>query len=288
MTWTLPTPTGSDSQALVQTLPRWIVGTRLGSVLTVIARCSDIVADYVEAAVKLWFPGFYSTETLARIGRERRIVRGPLEPAASYSARLAQWRQTRKRAGGWAVLLEQLRAYWNGTISGGIPVWPEIWIIANNGQSVIMSALNGQLAGDTPAWSWDEHSPGGGGVLWPSRYWVLIIMPQGIDPQDQGMLFGSSGKTGNGRKFGYQIAEGSDPSLGIVRRIGTDATSEQVATIRGIVQQWNPPHAYCEAIIVSWNAPAAWYPGGPGAQPDGHWNLRQNREPTLNYWPGTR
>jgi hypothetical protein len=271
MTWTVPTPTDSTMQDSVTTLPVWLTGTRVGSVLRVVARCCDALGDYVTAAVQYRFPGYYGDDTLPALGRERRIFRGPDEPSAGYSGRLSIFRQTHKRAGGWAVALEQIQAYWTGSLYLGNPFAPKIQAISNAAKQIQVDT-DGTLSVSSVSWNWDADSPPvGPKTAHPSRYWVVMYMPDGIAHTTTGMQWGKGKKWGDGHKWG-------DGTLW-----GTSATRAQVDSLRQILAAWNPPNAQCETMIVVYNY-AAW----GGDMPDGTWDRWRNRNQYVSYMNGTK
>lgn len=71
----------------------------------------DAAADGATAALKLRFPGLYSFDTLALIGKERRIVRGRFESDADYAERLRGWLDAHRYRGNPYSLLAQIYEY---------------------------------------------------------------------------------------------------------------------------------------------------------------------------------
>lgn len=277
MTWAIPTPTDSTLQDSVATLPRWMNGTRIGAVLQVVARCGDALGDYVTAAVKFWFPGYYADDTLPTLGRERRIYRGPEEPSASFSGRLSIFRQTHQRAGAWSVGLEQLRAYWTGSTYEAAPWFPLLEAVSNAAKMCTLAADGtfsvAALSDLGRSWQWDSDSPPGGPMTaHPTRYWILLHMPDGIAADATGMQWGKGPKLGDGQKLG-------DGTL-----LGCSSNRAQIDSLKQIVAAWNPPHAQCEHLVVIYDEDA-WTAGQPESS---NWDRWANRNRSVSYMHGTR
>lgn len=88
--------------------PPWLQNGLAQRILYAIMVPVDAAGDALLAGVKMRFPGLYSDESLALIGRERRIRRGINEDAQNYAARLVRWREDHRRRGGAYALLWQL------------------------------------------------------------------------------------------------------------------------------------------------------------------------------------
>lgn len=92
--------------------PPWLQNGNAERYLYAMAVQVDVLGEALIASLKLRFPGLYSEESLPLIGRERRIARGPNEPAASYATRLLRWLDDHQRRGGPHAMLAQLYAYY--------------------------------------------------------------------------------------------------------------------------------------------------------------------------------
>lgn len=93
-------------------VPPWLSRGNAEKFLYAISLQADIFGDALVAGVASRFPGVYSFESLAPIGRERRIARGPLESNETYALRLRRWLDDHRRRGGPYALLAQLHAYY--------------------------------------------------------------------------------------------------------------------------------------------------------------------------------
>jgi hypothetical protein len=112
MTYQVPAPgvapllTHRDTLRAIS--PPWLQNGLAQKILYAVAVQLDAAGDALLAGVKMRFPNLYSAESLALIGRERRIRRGLVEADQSYTNRLIVWRETHKRRGGAYAMLTQL------------------------------------------------------------------------------------------------------------------------------------------------------------------------------------
>jgi hypothetical protein len=106
-------------------------------------------------------------------------------------------------------------------------------------------------------WDWD-----GDGVTKFSRYWVIVYAVEGVEGTDiwrPDVEWGSDdGVWGDGGVWGAE-----------------QVTVEQTTTMRAIIKEWNPPHAQCAGVLVTWE-PNAFAPDGfleayGAGYPDGTW-----------------
>jgi hypothetical protein len=242
--------------------PSWLQGF-FGYRLTYsIAIHLDAFGDGLVAALKLRFPNLYTPETLALIGRERGIRRGPDEIDAAYAARLRVWWETHKHDGNPYTLMT--------SIAGYLSPHPIVIRDVNNAGAWYTRNADGTtayvLAGN---WNWDNDS-----VDW-SRIW-LIIFP--------GSLWTKTGAWGVGAPWGPDTF--GNPTW------GSSATPAQVAGVRAVAQG-HAAHADLVNVIVAFDA-TKFDPAG-GGLPDGTWGEGYKlvagaqvatREPTAIYWKG--
>lgn len=178
-------------------------------------------------------------DALAAMGRDRRVVRGINESAASYAARLVTWLDERQTAGNPFTMMRQLAAY-TGASTGCSFRTVDVrgnWYSrdANGVESAVLKTSNWDWDGDTARWS---------------RFWVIIY---------PGTLWTATTDTwAGGLKWG-------DPTLvwGFA-----DMTPEHATTLRAIVNDWKPAGTRCQNIIVAFD-PASFNPSAP--EPDGQW-----------------
>jgi len=230
----------------------------------------DILGDDVVDGIRARFPlELKFPEALAMIGRDRSIVRGFAEPARSYAIRLTRWMDDWRLAGSAFSVLRQLQGYLT-------PYATTLRIVNNAGCWYTLNPDGSTSYLQSGNWNWD-----GNASLW-ARFWVIIYCSGG-KPFDKGPKWGDPGV-----KWGQPAG----------RTWGSTATSTQVKTIRGIVQQWKGAHAVCQNIILAFD-PASFDPTAPGGAPlpDGTWGRWANpssspfgsqmaRLPTARYWDG--
>ncbi len=237
-------------------LPSWLStddGERVAYSLNVLF---DWARERVRLGLLARFPDFAPADALGAIGRDRRIVRGIDEPAASYAVRLKRWLDDHLVRGNPWALLEQLRAYCNAPMMVRIVDRRGNWhsIAADGTRSRVLRAGN---------WDWDgaPASP-----RW-ARFWVIIYPVDGA-PWPDIAAWGGWSETGT-------------------------ATTEQVASIRQIVREWKPAGTRCEWIIVSYDE--AFEPTSVITEPQGRWagfhdvssaSADPARLDTARYWKG--
>lgn len=224
--------------AIREKSPWWLRGWLGERLLYAIAIQLDALMDALVAGVRLRFPGRYGYESLPLIATETRDVRGLDETDADFAGYLRTWRSRRRRRGNVLTLLERLRHYLIIRHSG---VWFEV--VYNNGTDFTFNNA-AVFSRGSRAWDWDGQTS-----AW-SRFWVII---HGANWVDEG-TWGDPGTVGDGGT------------------IGSDMTPEESEGIRSIIAFETPPHAKCVAVLVILDE-AEW----AANQPDGTWDLRQNR-----------
>jgi hypothetical protein len=146
--------------------PPWLQRSVGGRVMRAIASVVDAHVDRLVFGVRMRFPGFdpsdIDPDALALVGRERRILRGPRESAATYAARLRTWWDAHRGRGGPYALLEQLRAFFAGTLDVRMDV------VAQSGTRYWMDE-DGVITRDAIEWDGD------GTGKW-ARIWVFFYV----------------------------------------------------------------------------------------------------------------
>ena len=163
-------------------------------------------------------------DALAAMGRDRGIIRGINESSQRYAVRLVRAIDDWQTAGNPFTLLKQLAAYCGpGPAFRTVDVRGNWYSIAADGTpSALINVAN---------WDWD------GDPLalekW-SRFWVVIypngLWLPGLNWGDGGFVYGAPGATW-----------------------GTTATTDQVASVRGIVSDWKPAGTRCVNIIIAFD-----------------------------------
>jgi len=129
----------------------------------------DAFGDALIAAVKLRFPGLYSSESIPYIGRERRIPRGLSEGDAAYVERLRRWRIDHRRRGGPYAMLAQL---WTHYAPNNFP----IDLVYYSGRRFLMDVA-GNVERTTVAWWPDSNA-----AKW-ARWWLFYQTDQWVSDE---------------------------------------------------------------------------------------------------------
>lgn len=206
-------------------VPAWLSDAIGGKVLGSLALMKDDFVARAKLGMLARFPDYAPDDAaLAALGRDRKIVRGINEPAASYAARIKRAPDDLRRRGSPFALLEQLRAYLQA------PCVVRSVDISGNWFSIDAAGVESSnlIPG---SWTWDTLPAS----QW-SRFFVVIYPVGGVTPWHETGLFGAAGA----------VAE-SDT-------LGTTATPDQVAQLRSIVRDWKPDGTKCEWIVISYDS----------------------------------
>lgn len=106
------------ANSLIKRLPPWW-GRLFGApIVRGLAAPVDEMMTDTSDSIKLRFPKEDSDPAaLALIGRERRILRGPHEPASTYATRLPSWLDDHRTRGGPYALARQLWLFWRAALN---------------------------------------------------------------------------------------------------------------------------------------------------------------------------
>lgn len=228
--------------------PSWLHDGEGGGVLASLALMKDDFKARAKLALMTRFPSYAVDDAaLAAIGRDRKIIRGINEPAASYAARLVQAPDDHRTRGNPFALLKQLRGYLQAPCV--------VRTVDRRGNWYSIDADGNHSASiNTANWDWDglPASPQWG------RYWVIIYPVDGTTP------WAPAGKIGDPDLWGTGLI-GGDPQA----TIGTTATVDQVASVKSIIREWKPAGMTCEWVIIAFDA-ASFSPAG-STDPAGLW-----------------
>lgn len=241
--------------------PSWLNDGDGGKVLASLALIKDDFVARVKLGLLTRFPSYAVDDVaLGAIGRDRKILRGINEPAASYSARLVPFLDDHIRRGNPFALLKQVQAYLQAPCV--------VRTVDRRGNWFTRDAAGNESTNiNTGNWDWDgvPASP-----RW-ARFWLIIYPVGGTNPwAPQG--------------------SGGDPD----ETIGTTATADQIAGLRSIVREWKPAGTSCEWIIIAFDS-ASFSPSAP--EPDGNWGAWSkvvgtqrvaSRLSTARYFDGVR
>jgi hypothetical protein len=103
--------------------PPWLQRAKGGAIMGAFADVLDELLDFTAEGVRARFPGdwtdpfplvipYLASDSLATIGRERRISRGPEEDDDIYAARLRRWLTDHRTRGNAIAMLRQIEAFW--------------------------------------------------------------------------------------------------------------------------------------------------------------------------------
>lgn len=248
---------------------------------------------------------------LAMLGRERLVRRGLDEDVPSYSAALRRFREALAGSGSVPELLEQLaRVLGPNTprlrIVNAHGVWwtrePDGTLFQNtpagSGLRFDPDGTISQLTVPSVAWDWDsltEPLPPDAGD--PARFWLIVYPPASaahlVATDGQ---FADPGVCGDGWNDPTHGGYEGTPDAGT---IGTNAPTELVELVRGVLHEWRAAGFVCAYVIVAFD-PLSFAPDGSSAAlyPNGRWGYasacvliggvqRQlpSREPSAEYWP---
>ena len=218
-------------------VPSWLSEGEGGKVLASLSLMLDDYRARAKAALLARFPGYAPDDAaLGALGRDRRLVRGLGEPAASYAARQMRFLDDHRVRGNPWALLEQIRTY--------LQTPCVVRTVDRRGNWFTIEADGSYSSNiDQANWVWDstEASPNWG------RFWVIIYPIDAARPW----------------------APSSSVPFASRKTIGTTATANQIAGLRAIIRDWKRAGTKCEWIIVAFDD-ATFEPSG-STDPAGAW-----------------
>lgn len=228
----------------------WLQKTWLLRLLYAFAYHCDILAQCMVDGVKSRYPELAPSDALPVLGRERGVRRGFAETDAQYAARLVAWLKTRRIRGSPYALMDQLAGYLTG--------YPCMIRVVNRGGCWYTRNADGTR-------EYYRAVPSNWGLGQRSDYFVIVYIDAG-----PWLLQGEWDAPG----FTWGMAN---------MTWGTTATSEQIATMKAIIRDENPPHAKCRGLIFATD-PTSFEPTGSGAgYPDATWIYWKNRRGDARY-----
>jgi hypothetical protein len=238
----------------------------------------DVFAERLLQGLRLRFPEEAHPSALPYLGRDRRLVRGINEPAASYAARLVAAPDAHLTQGNPFALLKQIAAYLQSDCMLGFVDDSGNWFRYNVWSAMDNATIPGSteylLAQDN--WDWD----GLNATTW-SRFWV-IIYAWSTDPP----IAERDGTWDDGETWGAK----PDSTWGCT------FTDEQVTSIRAIIKEWKPAGTRCVNTIVSFDDAATDFEPMNTISDPGTWGQRsrnvagtqvRTRNPGAIYMRGT-
>jgi hypothetical protein len=156
--------------AMLQISPPWlrrVVGAKL---MESLGEEADDLLDRFVSGVKLRFPtDDADPDALARIGRERRIRRGPGELGQTYARRVRTWWDDHRTRGGAFAMLRQLYAFWRDSLN------PRMDVVYHSGTRRWVDS-DGVITRDAITWS---APPNGDPAAW-ANIWVFYHLGDAI------------------------------------------------------------------------------------------------------------
>jgi hypothetical protein len=212
--------------AIKKITPPWLQRSVGGRVMRALASVVDDHVDRLVFGVRLRFPGFdvddIDPDALALIGRERRILRGPAEAPATYAARLRTWWDAHRGRGGPYALLEQLRAFFLGTLEVRMDV------VAQSGTRYWMDE-DGVITRD--AIEWDGDGTGKWARVWVFFY--LTTLPASLVTHAGDRLVTHAGDVLTGESL-----------------LGGAISDEDAAMFTAIPREWSAAHIDKTTVVL--------------------------------------
>lgn len=222
---------------------------------------ADAVLDHLTKGLAARFPTKTKTvDSLAFIGDDLEIPRGPNEPASSYAIRLRRAYDDWRRAGSDRSIISQVLGFLT-------PAQPRVLMVSAK------SAWNYVPAGSDPTtipthapavagiappanWDWDSVSRGVYSLVgaWLHRSWLIVD---------------STGWVTATRTWGDAVATWGDPRYSW----GLDCPSSTIDGLRSISKTWKSQHTWLQWIIVCVDSTEFIPTDAPGSPslPDGTW-----------------
>jgi hypothetical protein len=152
--------------AMKNVSPPWLRRVVGGAVMESLGVPVETLVDRTVESLRKRFPNALSPEALGYLGRERRILRGPNEPAATYAARLLTWWDSHLTRGGPYALLTQMHAYFADAEN------PTIDCVSNNGVRHTVDSSGTITRGSYAGFTGDGEAP----TKW-ARLFIFFQLP---------------------------------------------------------------------------------------------------------------
>ena len=233
-----------------------IVGSKL---LWTFGLVMDGLFETMEQGIVARFPGKGTPTALGLIGRDRRILRGIVEPDAHYALRLNEWLDCWRRAGNAFAILQQAIGYLAPS-----PVTVMRTVDARSNWNT-RTGSGDESFGRNEEWDWD-----GDFDRW-ARFWLIVYNEGRWDTND---AWGSTCWGGAWGATGYVWGAFNVPAA-------------QITDLRRIVATWKAAGVLCEHIIVAEDPNVDLVPDGSGPYyPNGQWGRDKYRPSVYSFIPG--
>lgn len=247
--------TGFFEAQAIRLSPPWLLRPTGAATMRAIAQQLDALADRVTLGVKARFPSLAPEDALSQIGKDRRIQRGPAEPADSYAKRLQIWWDSHRTEGGPYALLGQLYWFWKPTLD--VP----IEYVDYSGKRLTL-ATDGTITRDAIVWGGD-----GSGDF--AQYWLFFRLTSNLLP----LTIDANGD--------FVIAGNGDVIVAMFDLdTGTPLPASVLEDFRAVPREWTAAHIIKVHIVLLWPSGGrlweypqpvpgwdAWTWGGPPSGP---------------------
>jgi hypothetical protein len=225
------------ADSILRLCPPWLQRLVSAKLMAGFGDVLDTLASSSAAGVAVRFPtDDVDPDALAAIGRERRIRRGPAEPATTYARRIRTWWDAHRTRGNAYALLGQLWAYWVDALD------PKIDVVAQSGlRHYIDAGGGGVVTRDAITWT------GGGAQSGWAHLWVFFFVDELWD-----YVVDESGD--------YVVTESGD--FVIAESLFEGSISETDAEMfRAIPREWSAAHLPYVMVVLLYGVARCWeYP----------------------------
>lgn len=222
------------TKLLRESVPPWLtrsVGLRL---LESIGESIDALATRVTHAVRQRFPNDIDTSSLAQLGRERRIRRGPGEDADAYARRLRMWWDMHRVRGGPYALLWNLHHWLPGRKD----------VLDHSGKVTWVDAA-GAISRASVEWIADGTSN------W-AQVWVVFYVPPAIPLATASLV----------TVLNEILVTVGGEAITVTDTIDVrDLTAGQQEIFLAIPREWSAAHVWRTHVVLLWGLGRLWeYP----------------------------
>ena len=231
---------------MLRVSPPWLRRLIGGAIMRSLGVPVDTQVDRTVDGMELRFPDALQPDALGLLGRERRILRGPGEDAATFAGRLRAWWDAHRARGGPYELLRQMHAFFLAT--NNVP----IQYIANSGTSVTIDAAGVLTRSVIAGWTGDGEYP----TKW-ARFFVVLS------------LSGTTVSIPLVTESGEPIVTESGEAIVIETSIYA-LTSDDTDLLCSVPREWSAAHIDQIYLVLiptgglAWGLPAGTLWGDPG------------------------
>jgi hypothetical protein len=230
------------TRELISTVPAWLTRAVGEATMRSFGDQLDALARRVAHAVRQRFPADIDDSSLARIGRERRIRRGPGEDAQTYARRLRIWWDMHRIRGGPYALLWNLHHFFLDWLPGRKDV------LDYRGKLVWIDA-GGTITRDAITWTAD------GSAEW-AQFWVFFYVPDVISLPDD-LLATLAGEI-------LTTLDG-DPLATTSTILPGSISPVEAEIFCAIPREWSAAHVKRIHVVLLWDIAHLWeYPDPAG------------------------